>query len=255
LLQIIALSVFFKSQTFQQVSFMNSTSGISNTFVEMDHSYKKYFGLSEENKRLQTNYKSLLENSPISLQKLTTNQVAIDDTLYRQEYTYIAGEVLRSTTHKANNYITANVGKKQGVKKGMGVINHDGLVGVVYEVSQHYCLIKSLLSKEINIDVSLSSGEFGFLKWDGKNPKLIQVSGFPNDIEIKNGDTFLTRGTGGVFPRGIMVGKVHEFKFAEGESNWSISLNSSVDFRGIKSIYIVNHLNKQELENLENLVN
>jgi rod shape-determining protein MreC len=251
LLQIFSLSIFFKSQTYQQVTFMNSTSGLSNTVVGWQHAYKRYFNLERENKKLQKNYQDLLQKSPQSFIKVNATEVRIDDTLYKQEYEYIAGDVLRSSTHKADNYITVNIGKKQGVKRGMGVINHDGLVGYVYEVSTHYCLIKSLLSQNINIDIALNSGQFGFLKWYGKNPKYIQVSGIPNDTELKKGNTLRTRGTGGIFPRGIKVGTVHAFNFTEGDSNWEIQLKPSVDFRSIKSVYVVKHLNKQELDELE----
>lgn len=253
-LQIFSLSIFFKSQTYQHLSFLNSTSGLSNTVLGWQYAYKRYFNLEGENQKIKKNYLALLQKSPQSFIKISAFETRIEDTLYKQEYAYIAGNVLRSTTHKSDNYITANIGKKQGVKRGMGVINHDGLVGYVYEVSNHYCLIKSLLSQNINIDVALDSGQFGFLKWFGKNPKYIQVSGIPNDTELKKGIALRTRGTGGIFPRGILVGKVHTFNFAEGESNWDIQLKPSVDFRSIKSVYVVKHLNKQELDDLESRI-
>lgn len=254
LLQIFALYLYFSSQLYPSIQFANTTRGISTTFVETQHFYTRYFGLNEENKKLQKAYQELLEKSPISFIQLDTKRVKIEDTLFKQNYSYIAGEVLRSSTHKANNYITANIGTEHGVQRGMGVINHDGLIGYVFEVSSHYCLVKTLLSENINIDVMLPNGQFGLLKWLGTNPNAINITGIPNDTEVKLGELITTRGTGGVFPRGISVGYVAALNFAEGEANWDLRLKPAVDFNAVKHIYVVNHLQKSELEALEALV-
>lgn len=251
LLQCFALYLYFTSQLYPAMQFANTTRGISTTFVETQHFYTRYFGLNEENKKLQKAYLELLEKSPISFIKLDSKRAKIEDTLYKQNYTYIAGEVLRSSTHKANNYITANIGKVHGVKKGMGVINHDGLIGYVFDVSSHYCLVKTLLSENINIDVTLPNGQFGLLKWLGTNPNVINITGIPNDTEAELGELITTRGTGGVFPRGIPVGHVAALNFEEGEANWDLRVKPSVNFGAVKHIYVVNHLNKKELEALE----
>lgn len=254
-LQIFALYLYFNSDVYPSIQFVNSTSGITSTFLEIQHSYTQYFGLMEENKRLRKAYQDLLDQNRLSLIKITADTVAIQDTVYKQEFSYIRGDVLKATTHKADNYITANIGTKQGVKRGMGAINHDGLIGFVFEVSEHYCLIKTLLSKDINIDVSLNkSGQFGFLKWPGQKYNAVSISGIPNDIEVKIGELVVTRGTGGVFPRGIPVGTVSAMDYAEGEANWNLIVKPSVNFRAVKHVYVVNHLLKDELEELESRV-
>ena len=61
LLQGFALYLYFTSQLYPSIQFANSTKGISNSFVEAQHSYTKYFGLTEENRKLQKAYKTLLE--------------------------------------------------------------------------------------------------------------------------------------------------------------------------------------------------
>jgi rod shape-determining protein MreC len=251
LLQGFALYLYFSSQLYPSIQFANTTKGISATIVEAQHSYKRYFGLTEENRKLQKAYQDLLEKSPVSFIKLDSKRAKIEDTLFKQNYTYIAGEVLRSSTHKANNFITSNIGSKHGVKKGMGVINHDGLIGYVFDVSEYYCLIKTILSENINIDVMMANGQFGLLKWLGRNPNEINVTGIPNDTEVEVGDLFTTRGTGGAFPRGIAVGKVAALNFAEGEANWDLRLKPAVNFGNVKYIYVVNHLHKAELDALE----
>lgn len=254
-LQIFALYLYFTSDVYPSMQFVNSTQGITSKIVETQNFYTRYFGLLEENEQLQQAYRELLTLNPENYVRLAADVIQIEDTNYRQTYSFIRGDVLRATTHKANNYITANIGGVHGVKRGMGVINHDGLIGYVYEVSEHYCLIKTLLSENINIDVSLDkSGQFGLLKWPGHNPAAVGITGIPNDTEIEIGELVVTRGTGGVFPKGIPVGKVSALDFAEGESNWDLRVKPSVNFGAVKYVFVVNHLLKEELDTLESRV-
>ncbi len=254
-LQVFALYLYFTSDVYPSMQFVNSTQGITSKIVETQNFYTRYFGLLEENEQLQRAYQELLTLNPENYVRLAADVIQIEDTNYRQTYSFIRGDVLRATTHKANNYITANIGDVHGVKRGMGVINHDGLIGYVYEVSEHYCLIKTLLSENINIDVSLEkSGQFGLLKWPGHNPSAVGITGIPNDTEIEIGELVVTRGTGGIFPKGIAVGKVSALDFAEGESNWDLRVKPSVNFGAVKYVFIVNHLLKEELDTLESRV-
>jgi rod shape-determining protein MreC len=251
-IQIFTLYVYFSSDVFPSIQFLNSTKGLASKIVESQNFYTRYFGLLEENKKLRNANKKLLELNPKNYTRLSADLIKIKDTFYRQTYSFIQGDVLRVTSHKANNYITANIGKKQGVKRGMGVINNDGLIGYVYEVSTHYCLIKTLLSENITIDVSLKkSGQFGLLKWPGIQSSSVSITGIPNDTEIEIGEQVVTRGTGGVFPKGISVGRVSSLEFAEGESNWDLKIRPSVNFGSVKYVYVVKHLLKEELEKLE----
>ena len=82
-----------------------------------------------------------------------------------QQYEYIPGIIINSSCNKRNNFFTLNIGKKQGVKRGMGVFSDNGIVGVIHNVSDHYSVIKSVLTQSINVDVIIeSSGAFGLLK-------------------------------------------------------------------------------------------
>lgn len=251
-LQFFALYLYFTSGEYPSMKFANSTQGVTAKIVEIQNFYTHYFGLIEENKKLESANQKLMELSPENYTRLSSNLIEIEDTVYRQQYSFIRGHVLRANTHKPNNFITADLGKVHGVERGMGVINHEGLIGYVYEVSEHYCLIKTLLSENITIDVSLvNSGQFGLLKWPGFKADAVSITGIPNDTEIELGELVVTRGTGGVFPRGVSVGNVSSLKFAEGESNWDLQLKPSVNFGAIKYIYVVNHLLKDELQELE----
>ena len=86
--------------------------------------------LAEENARLRT----VSKNSYFSLYDVRDT---IIDTLYTQQYQYIPAKVVNSTYTYLNNHITLNKGRKHGIEKGMGVINAEGVIGKVKDVSEN----------------------------------------------------------------------------------------------------------------------
>ncbi len=109
--------------------------------------------------------------------------------------------------------------------------------------------MKTILSKNINIDVSLAkNGAFGLLKWDGINPKVCQVTGISNDIQVKKFEKVVARGGSGIFPYGIPVGVVTKRKSIEGKPLWDLQVFLAEDFRTIQHVYVVENklLKKQK---------
>jgi rod shape-determining protein MreC len=219
------------------------------------HELTKHFNLSKNNTDLQNENIHLREQLPISFQRLENGSVRINDTLFRQQYEYIPAIVINSTFTKANNYFTLNIGSKQGIKREMGVFSDKGIVGIVHNVSQHFCVVKSVLTESINIDVMIEPiGLFGLLKWDGKYARRGQISGISNDQKIKRWSKVVTRGGSGIFPRGMMVGKVEKLTQVEGKPLWDVQVLFSEDYRKLQRVYVIKNLMREEQQKLESLI-
>lgn len=251
MLQIVALTIHFSFQSYPRARFMNSAGEITGKVMEYKHSITKHFNLSNANIRLQEENIDLRRQLPMSFIPLQSGMVKINDTLYRQQFDYVPATVLNSTFDKQNNFLTLNVGEFQGIETGMGVFNGNGAIGYVFDVSEHFALVKTLLSDNANIDVFLPNGAFGLLKWDGKSSREVYITGIANDIEITLGDEVRTRGTQGVFPRGLLVGTVTAFNIVEGDPLWDLRVELAVDFRKIADAYVIKNLYKAEFDNLE----
>jgi rod shape-determining protein MreC len=153
---------------------------------------------------------------------------------------------------KRNNYFTLNIGRIQGVKRGMGVFSDNGVVGIIHNVSDHFAVVKSVLTENINIDVMIEPiGLFGLLKWDGRDPRRGSITGISNDLKIKKWSKVVTRGGSGIFPRGIMVGRVGKLKPVEGKPLWDVEIRFSEDYRTLQRVYIIKNLMQEEQEKLE----
>lgn len=215
----------------------------------------KHFNLSKNNDRLQRENARLRSRRPESFIRVQNGLVKINDTLFHQQYEYIPAIVINSTLSKRNNYFTLNIGSNQGIKRNMGVFSDNGIVGIVHNVSEHYSVVKSVLTEDINIDLMIIPiGLNGLLKWNGKDPRRGSITGISNDMRIKKWSKVVTRGGSGIFPRGLMVGRIEKLKPVEGEPLWDVTVKFSENYRTLQRVYVIKNLLQEEQKDLEALI-
>lgn len=255
LLQGIALSLYFSFSQFPRIQYLTTASAVTGGIMEVRNDITKHFNLSKNNTALQKENVALRKSIPSSFIKLNNGLVKINDTLHLQQYEYIPGIIINSTHDKRNNYFTLNIGSQQGIKRGMGVFSAKGVVGVIHNVTNHYAVIKSCLTENINIDIMIEkTGQFGLLKWNGIDARRGTMWGVSNDSDVKKWSKVVTRGGGGIFPRGISVGKVERTDVVEGKPLWDVTIRYSEDYRSLQRVYVVRNLLKLEQEKLEELI-
>ncbi len=238
--------------SFPKSQYLTTASSVTAKVLETQNDFIKHFNLSKNNLALQKENIRLRKNLPQSLYRIDRNVLKINDTTFKQQYAYIPATVIHSTVTRLNNYFTLDVGWKQGIKRDMGVFSDKGVVGIVHNTSEHYCVVKSVLTKDINIDVMIEPiGLFGLLKWDGKNARRGSITGISNDLRIKKWSKVVTRGGSGIFPRGLSVGRVESIKGIEGEPLWDVVVKFSENFRTLQRVYIVKNLMIEEQKELE----
>lgn len=252
LLQGIALSTYFTYLSFPRSQYLTTASAVSGQLLTYRNNVTKHFQLPYNNRKLQYENIQLRQRLPESFIKVQGALFKIDDTLQRQQYEYIPAVVINSTVNKRNNYFTLSSGKSSGIYRGMGVFSNKGIVGIIHNVSDHYAVVKSVLTEDINIDVMVEkNGIFGLLKWNGKNPKIGTISSISNDLTLKKWSKIVTRGGSGIFPRGLPVGQIKSLKTVEGKPLWDVEIYYSEDYRKIQNVYVIKNLMLHEQKELE----
>jgi len=251
-LQIVALSWHIRYLSFPKNQYLTTASAVTGKVLEVENDVTKHFNLSKNNVNLQGENISLRKKIPQSLYQINRKLFKIQDTIFEQQYEYIPATVVNSSVTRRNNYFTINAGSKQGIKREMGVFSDKGVVGVIHNVSEHYSVVKTVLTKDINIDVTIEPiGLFGFLKWNGHDAKKGSVTGISNDLKIKRWSRVVTKGGSGIFPKGMPVGKVYETKPVEGEPLWDVVVLFSENFRTLQNVYVIKNLLIDEQKALE----
>ena len=109
------------------------------------------------------------------------------------------------------NIFTINKGIEDGISKGMGVIEKNGVVGVVGKVGRYFSSVIPLMNVRSSISVVVEkNGALGSLVWNGDNPKRMLLEGIPKHIQFELRDRIVTSGYS-LFPRGVVVGEIVSF--------------------------------------------
>jgi rod shape-determining protein MreC len=138
----------------------------------------------------------------------------------------------------------------------MAVINPQGIVGIIKDVSQNFSIVIPAININAHISAKIKKwGCFGTISWDGKDYRKAQLNEIPFHIKLIKGDTLVTSGYSSMFPEGIMVGTVSDFDLNDGKDFYNININLSTDFMSLNHVYIISNIYKEEQAKLENVIN
>ncbi len=248
----ISLILLIKNNDFQRASTFNTSNQWVGTIYQQVSIINKYLHLSlvndslaRENVALRNKLKSSFFDDSLVTKKVT-------DTVNRVQYEYIMAEVVNKSITSRNNYITINRGTKQGIKKGMGVIGPNGVVGIVWNVSDHFSSIQSILHEDTRITSSIEGTPyFGPLIWEGDDPGIVTLTDIPNQLNLKPGASVVTSGFGVIFPKGILIGTVLKSGVKGGGSFLDISVKLSTNFYALQYVYVIKNDFQEEQQQLE----
>ncbi len=254
-LEIFSFVIIYRFNNYQKASFVNYTTGVTSSFYSTISNTKQYFNLRRINDSLQ------LENARLHSQLITSyyenkfTPKLVNDTIYKQQYEYIPAIVVNNSVTKRNNYLTLNRGSDHGIVPEMGVISENGIVGIVMNVSEHYCTVLSLLNNNCKISAKIKkNGAFGSLVWDGSDPRFARLLDVNKHVPISGNDEIITSNFSTIFPEGIPIGKIYSHSLDAGDNFHTIKVELNTDFGTITSVYIIRNLIKDEQKNLENSI-
>ena len=230
---------------------------MAGRFYIMTSGITGYFGLQEINRDLQKQNGNLEmelirlrdEVSRLSGDSLLVRTSA-DSSLSR--YDFQIAQVINNSVFKTHNYITLNKGRKDGIHSEMGVIDQNGIVGIVNVVSDHYAVAISLLNPKLRLSCKVKgSNYFGSLVWDGKDPRFAVLEELPRHVKFVKGDTIVTSGYSSVFPEGLMVGTVDGFSKQRNDNFYALTVKLSTDFFRLNDVRILDDKGQKERRILE----
>lgn len=206
--------------------------------------------LTRENVNLQAENKVLRETLKQALPDAKGEPVA--STLQEKGYNLIPTHIINNSLHLPDNYITLDKGASDGVAPEMGVVNGNGVVGIVYMVSEHYALAISLLNSKSSISCRFKHNDyFGYLKWKGGSSQHALLEDVPRHALFQKGDTVVTSGYSAVFPQGLMVGTVDSIADSNDGLSYLLHIRLATDFASLDNALIIANKGQEEQHALE----
>jgi rod shape-determining protein MreC len=252
LLEILSFALVVNSNYYQRASFINSSNYVAANILRTSKNVKDYFSLKEQNEILARENAILRTHSLVSFSESINDTYIINDTTFKQKFTYTSCKVVNNSINRRNNYLTLNKGALDGIKPDMAVITSNGVVGVVKDVSKNFCTVMSLLHSKTVINCKVKKNNFfGPLNWDGSDYRYAYLNDIPTHASLKKGDTVTTSSYSLLFPENILVGTIESFERKPADFFYTVKIKLSTDFKKLSYVYVVNNIQKDEQEKLE----
>lgn len=252
LLEIVSFALVLNSNYYQRASFINSSNDVAANILKTSKNIKDYFTLREQNEILARENAILRTHSLVSFSESISDTYVINDTTFKQKFTYTSCKVVNNSITRRNNYLTLNKGSKDGIKPDMAVITSIGVVGVVKDVSENFSTVMSVLHSKTVISCKIKKNSFfGPLNWHGGDYRYAYLNDIPTHASLKKGDTVTTSSYSLLFPENILVGTIESFERKSADFFYTVKIKLSTDFKKLSYVYVVNNLQKEEQEKLE----
>ena len=251
---ILSLVLLFKDNPFQQSVYLTSANRVSAAVYKAFNGVTSYFHLRDINESLQER-NAALEMELIELRELMAEQELLHGDSLRQpalsHYSFVMAHVISNSIAQPNNYITIDRGHMDGISPEMGVIDQNGVVGIVNVVGPHAARVISLLNPHIRLSCKVkNSGFYGSLVWDGKSPQYAVLEELPKHITFNEGDTIVTSGYSAVFPEGIIVGTIQGLARGMSDSFVSLRIKLTTNFSQLSSVRVITNSMKEQIDAL-----
>jgi len=86
--------------------------------------------------------------------------------------------------------------------------------------------------------------------WDTKSPHVVQLNEISKIAPLKKGDTIVTSGRSVIFPKGIPIGTIQDFRLDVAENFYTIDVKLFNDMTDIEYVYIIENVDKSEINSL-----
>ncbi len=236
-------SVFFSSSNQTVGGIYNWASNVTN-----------YFGLKEINQDLlHRNGVLALEVKRLKEQiQEYENDAAVSHTV-DTKYNFVMAQVINNQVRQMENYITLNKGSVDGIRPHMGVVDQNGVVGIVSLVSEHYSVVISVLNTDLRLSAKLlNSDYFGSVQWNGLNPQEVIIDELPRHMEYAIGDTIVTSGYSAALPEGIPIGVIEGASEQHDDNFYAFKVKLSTDFYRLNDVRVIINNEQDEQHQLEN---
>lgn len=213
----------------------NKVTGNTNFFTNMD-------ALKAENEELK-NKNSELEQSLRELEIIKAENGTLKEYFdLKQKYTdyeTVPAYIISKDISNYSNIFVINAGKKDGIDVNMTVIADEGLVGYVISVTESTAKVQTIIDSSSAVTATINSTEDSIVCKGSLQDKLLKATYIPTNANISEGDTIETSGMGGIYPKGITIGKIKQAVKMSNILDRYAWIEPAVDFDKVETVLVI----------------
>ncbi len=208
--------------------------------VDLFHTY-------EENKQLKEqmyNFEALEAYTKQLEEQVSSLETTLETGTSLTAYNTMAATTVMRNVDQWHDFIVINKGAKDGIEKNMAILSRQGfLIGKVMDVNELSAKVKLIKNQDFGSKVSaIISGKensIGTVEgYDYKTDELVmtQVS---KEVDVAVGDTVVTSGLGGVYPQGLLIGKVVRLEVSRDGLTQTLYLSGEEHYHNMDYVIVV----------------
>ncbi len=188
---------------------------------------------------LSLSVKLMLENAEL-------REMAAKSRLYRSMLNYtripdvtaMVGRVMYRSEGLIRGDLVIDRGSDHGVYTGAVCISSSGLVGIITSVESSSSTVVPITSPAIRVScITANTGSLGILGSESGGRLRLQYVDSSADPEV--GEIVLTSRFGGVYPEGLVVGRVVDISEGGRGLDLSLAVSPAVDFERVDEVLIL----------------
>ena len=187
-------------------------------------------------------YQKQLVDYEKTKKQLATYEEFLDVREKNPDYKWVHATVIGRDSAEIFGSFTIDQGSKHGVKINDAVISGEYLIGVVTEVNPTSSVVRSVFDPSVNVAAyEIRTGELGYvcadykLSVDGK----CKLAGLKTDTAISQGGIVCSSGTGGIFPKDLIIGIVKDVQKSETDLSAYAIVEPTVNSKEIHDCFVI----------------
>lgn len=218
-------------------------------------SSSEYVEEIEKLKKQIEEYENELVGYEEAKKKLDSYSNMLDIKEDNPDYKLCPADIIGRDSLDAYSSFIIDKGSSDGVSVNDPVVSGSYVVGVVHSVKATYSVVWTVLNPKVNISaIELRTRESGYvttnaaLSLEGK----CMLSGLDKSTKISVGGIVCTSGIGGIYPKGLIVGRVTDIQ----DNDYDISLNAiiepSVNVSELEDVFVITDFKEQGISDVDN---
>ena len=156
------------------------------------------------------------------------------------QYTTIPGTVISRDISNYSKTIVINIGSDNGIQEKMTVIADEGLVGYVVSTTNKTAKIQTIVdSASATSCIASSTRDTMICKGTIENKSTLSASNIDTDARIIQGDSVETSGLGGIYLKGIHVGKIKKVNEGSNKTDSYATIETAVNFEKLETVLVI----------------
>jgi rod shape-determining protein MreC len=207
--------------------------------------------LRQENEALRAEVDRLRQQTVRLPEIEHENQILREQANYRKtrpDQKTLSAWVIGRDPNPLLDAVVIDQGTSAGVSDGMVVVTPAGLVGRIERAgpSSSKVLLLTDTASAVNSVVQSSSRPRGVLESSESGALVLRFVGQNESVQV--GDQVVTSGLGGMFPSGLLVGKVADVKKTDADLVQAVTVKPAVDFDNLESVLVITSFTPARLD-------